>query len=33
MAILRAMMHPTFFEAVGSGKRSTDETADRRNAL
>jgi hypothetical protein len=28
MAILRAMMHPTFFEAVGSGKRSTDETAD-----
>jgi AcrR family transcriptional regulator len=28
MAILRAMMHPTFFEAVGSGKHSTDETAD-----
>lgn len=28
MAILRATMHPTFFEAVGSGRRSTDETAD-----
>lgn len=27
-AILRATMHPTFFEAVRSGKRSTDETAD-----
>src|SRR5215210_765929 len=28
MAMLRAMMHPTFFEAVRSGKRSTAETAD-----
>jgi AcrR family transcriptional regulator len=28
MAILRATMHPTFFEAVRSGKRSTNETAD-----
>jgi AcrR family transcriptional regulator len=28
MAILRAMMHPTFFEAVRSGTRSTYETAD-----
>ena len=28
MAILRATMHPTFFEAVRSGTRSTDETAD-----
>jgi len=28
MAILRATMHPTFFEAVRSRSRSTDETAD-----
>jgi AcrR family transcriptional regulator len=28
MAMLRAMMHPTFFEAVRSGQRSTDETAN-----
>lgn len=28
MAILRATMHPTFFEAVRSGSRSTPETAD-----
>jgi len=28
MAILRATMHPTFFDAVRSGTRSTDESAD-----
>ena len=28
MAILRATMDPTFFEAVRSGTRSTDQTAD-----
>ena len=28
MAILRATMHPTFFEAVRSRARSTEETAD-----
>lgn len=28
MAILRAMMEPTFFDAVRAGHRSTEETAD-----